>query len=177
MSDHRNDAVPRSCLHGIRMEDKARKMYLQLYSKKHTALRFSKSGLHIDPDSIYCGANRDGLVTCNCCWDRVLEIKCPFSIAHSVPTAANLKFMGCVEVDGNICLKPGSKYYDQVQWLMVILDFIVCDFFFIYTSKGHVMLTAERDVDRCTVLRQCASEFFSTCVLPKLGDRAEQGSS
>ena len=44
--------------------------------------------LLVNPLSPHLGVSPDGLVSCSYCGLRVLEIKCPFSVRHTVPTRA-----------------------------------------------------------------------------------------
>ncbi|XP_071854673.1 uncharacterized protein [Apostichopus japonicus] len=50
-------------------------------------------GLFVYPKHIYLAATPDGIVTCECCGTGLLEIKCPLSSAHTVPSAECLPYL------------------------------------------------------------------------------------
>lgn len=50
--------------------------YMEL--KSHIDFKVQLSGLVINPSYPYIGANPDGVFTCSCCGEELLEIKCPF---------------------------------------------------------------------------------------------------
>ena len=43
----------------------------------HENFKICDSGLVLDPDIPHLGASPDGLVSCDCCGEGCLEIKCP----------------------------------------------------------------------------------------------------
>ena len=49
----------------------------------HDSVVFQKSGLVINPKYPYIGASPDGVVSCMCCGDGLLKIKCPLSTEKS----------------------------------------------------------------------------------------------
>ena len=88
---------------GIEKEEVARRQYEQISSKKHTSFCVGTTGLHINPDHPHLGASPDGLVTCSCCGDGLLEIKCPYSLLHTTPHAISAR--GFLPSDHTWCLK------------------------------------------------------------------------
>ena len=77
----------------------------------------TKTGLHINPKHLYIGATPDGLITCECCGDGTLEIKCAVSLMQK-----NYKSWADVATlppylyrcGSKIQLKQSSGYYYQV---------------------------------------------------------------
>lgn len=45
---------------------------------QHSGLAVRDSGLCINPSYPYLGASPDGVVSCTCCGEGIIEIKCPF---------------------------------------------------------------------------------------------------
>jgi hypothetical protein len=45
----------------------------------------SITSLHITVRFPNLGASPNGLISCSCCGEEVLEIKCPFSVSKSLP--------------------------------------------------------------------------------------------
>ena len=80
-----NDFVP-SLQWGCQHEDDARQQYITVLQQQHRNLQTSSSGLIIDPAIPFMGASPDGFSTCDCCGERTIEIKCPFSMRNVSPT-------------------------------------------------------------------------------------------
>ena len=45
----------------------------------HRTLKVSSSGFVKSTENLHVGASPDGIINCDCCWRRILEVKCPFS--------------------------------------------------------------------------------------------------
>ena len=71
----------------IQHEPAARKQYLELTSKNHSDFSFKLAGLFVNPSYPYLGASPDGLVSCTCCGEGVIEIKCPYGIRELDPVS------------------------------------------------------------------------------------------
>ena len=59
-----------------------------MMSMTHAEFEVEATGLHVNPKYPYLGASPDGLVTCACCGNGLLEVKCPYSVRNSPPTCA-----------------------------------------------------------------------------------------
>ena len=80
---------------------------------KHKSFTVKKVGLVLHPQHRYIGASPDGLCTCRCCPNMVLEIKCPYSIKEANKTLNDgWNLTDFLQKDGeNILLKRSHKYY------------------------------------------------------------------
>ena len=76
--------------YGRNMEDIAKSKYVKQFKSQHKNTSSRECGLFIYEDLQFIGASPDLLLNCECCGDGVLEIKCPYSIANEMPSAANL---------------------------------------------------------------------------------------
>lgn len=63
---------------GIMLERTAKDFYLA--TTTHQTVKLESMGLVIFKEHPCIGASPDGLVTCNCCVARVLEVKCPVNL-------------------------------------------------------------------------------------------------
>ncbi|KAM3619822.1 uncharacterized protein V6R79_014096 [Siganus canaliculatus] len=95
-----------------------------------TQQQVQASGFVINPDYPWIGASPDGLVTCTCHGDGVLEIKCPFSSKDCTLTESckDPSFCLRIEEDGTMTLKTDHKYMYQVQAQMHVARVSYCDF-------------------------------------------------
>lgn len=74
-----NNARTATMRRGISLECNARKCY-ESQRASHDNLVVRQCGLFIIEGHPYMGTSPDGLVKCDCCPERVLEIKCPESM-------------------------------------------------------------------------------------------------
>ena len=78
--------------YGREMEGEARAAYAKSQRAHHKKLTVIEGGLFISETQIFLGASPDGVVSCECCREGVLEIKCPFSASHTFPSPENVAF-------------------------------------------------------------------------------------
>jgi hypothetical protein len=145
--------------HGQDCEDVARDQYVEYQANKHTSLSVEECGLFVDKHHPYLGASPDGLVTCKCCTEGLLEIKCPESLKNLNPIEAAKKSKQFVSgTTGSVSLKKdvNCSYYVQIQGQMAVLGRPWCDFVY-YTFEG---LYVERI--------HFNTNFWENEVLPKL---------
>ena len=64
---------------GMENEEVARREYELVSRGKHSFLQIKATGLHVSAKYPHLGASPDGLLTCTCCGDGLLEIKCLYS--------------------------------------------------------------------------------------------------
>lgn len=147
--------------YGREMEDEARDRYIRLMKEHgHTGVKVENCGLFIDKDLVYIGASPDAMIECPCCGQGVLEIKCPFSVAHTDPTPENLEYIED-DGEGNPRLKRSHPYFTQVQAQMGVTQRSWCHFF-VYTRHGHLLVQVPFDNIFGARLANVQSTFFET---------------
>ena len=67
-----------SCGWGCEHEQYARDIFVEKYKLSHDNVKLEESGFVINPNVPHIGASPDGLISCDCCGQSVVEIKCPF---------------------------------------------------------------------------------------------------
>lgn len=79
-SNHfRSKATQRGCAHYKSLLT----AYQHQQEKHHRALKVSSSGFVKSTEYLRMGASPNGIINCDCCWQRILEVKCPFSCVFS----------------------------------------------------------------------------------------------
>ncbi|KAM4537015.1 uncharacterized protein PAE49_021422 [Odontesthes bonariensis] len=157
---------------GCDNEEQARQCYVELQSKIHTDLKVEQSGLQINPAFPFLGASPDGLVSCACCGDGLLEIKCPFS-GKDVGLQAAAENRGfCLQLsNGAYNLQRDHGYYYQVQAQLFVTGKQHCDFVVWCTKEGNQELFIERiaaDHQFFSSALAAATTFFKQGILPEL---------
>ena len=161
---------------GRENEDVARQQYTSTMEQAHTNFVMSPSGLIIDPSLPFLGATPDGLGHCDCCGDRIIEIKCPYSVRDISPTSdeALQKSRYFLKWDNNIVsLKRSHEYFTQIQGQLLVCQKSMCDFI-CWTPKGmHIETIFEDESLQCDIVSSC-KDFFTCYLLPELLTRRLQ---
>ncbi|CAN8024013.1 unnamed protein product [Ixodes persulcatus] len=115
---------------GRENEVKARNRFITDEAPKHSGFEVRKCGLFVDSERPYLGASPDGVVSCCCCTDAVLEIKCPASCANLTIDEAKVRLP---YLDADARLKEGHLHYAQVQMQMALVK-TTRAFFVVFTN-------------------------------------------
>lgn len=151
---------------GIKNEPNAREEYFTYQQGIHEQFSCKTTGLIISPTLPYLPASPDGLVSCTCCGNGVLEVKCPYTSRNcsledyiSLPTS-------CLEYDNNnIRLKRNHSYYYQVQMRVSKTEY--CDF--VVWSPGEFFLErVAYSEDFWSNVFPLVEHFHKSVVLPEL---------
>jgi len=103
--------------YGRNMEPVARQYYKNTMMEKHSNLVVCETGLNVKAICPFLGASPDGIVSCSCHTERLLEIKCPFKYRDSISGWEQDKDF---PIDENMEMKPNHRYYYQAQLQMFV---------------------------------------------------------
>ena len=160
-----NENMP-ALKYGRDMEGAARAKYRTVKREGgHKNCKVIDCGLKVKSDKVYLGSSPDGLVSCDCCGEGLLEIKCPYSVSHTTPTTANIQY---ATQDGT--LKKSPPYYSQVQFHMGVWEKMWCDFF-VYTTHGNLCIRVPFDEERWSELVVTCEHFFKVKLAKELVTR------
>ena len=139
------------------------------YSINTNTLYLTPSLLTIDPAYPYLGATPDGMATCDCCGQRIMEIKCPFKTRQYHPTSdhamQNSHFLKR-DANGSVSLSSNHEYYTQIQGQLLLCHQTKCDFI-VWTTNGIHIETIHSDKPlQAKIVSQC-KDFFVCYVLPE----------
>jgi hypothetical protein len=87
------------------------------------------NGLFICEKLPFLAASPDGIVKCDCCEPRVLEIKCPYCLSSVGKIIEDVPYIK----DGH--LNQNHAYYYQVQTQMICTKMKYADFFCLVSSS------------------------------------------
>ena len=126
-----------------------------------------KSGLVINCNYPHLGASPDAIISCDCCREGCLEVKCPYCIRNSkIDDTPNT----CLNVDGagTFQLMHNHAYYYQTQTYYYQTDpYLFVDFIIWTVSDMHV----ERLVPNTAVHEEIITksvQIFHAAILPEL---------
>ena len=151
--------------HGKSMELHAKSVYLSKEKKKHKKFKSNEAGLAIMADKPFIGASPDLEVDCTCCKSGLVEMKCPYSIRDTSPSADNLPYLEFR--DGETKLRKYSDYYYQVQGQMGVTNRLYRDFS-VFTSHGYVKDRINFDPSFWASMLQKLEWFWFNCLCPEL---------
>ena len=153
---------------GISNEDTARETYLGLASQEHVNLCFTPAGLHVNPSYPHLGATPDGVVSCECCGEGIIEIKCPYKHRDTHPKdITDPCFYLKRNEDGELQLSHSHEYYHQIQGQLAVCEKEYCDFI-CWTPHG---MHTERILQEASYLSEAMPHldaFFLKAFLPLL---------
>lgn len=86
--------------------------YIQKMRDVHVNFEVKSSGPIVNNDYPFCGVSPDGMTSCDCCGNGVLEIKCPFVMQFG-NSDAYMRRKDCPLKE--ITDESGNRYYDMVQ--------------------------------------------------------------
>lgn len=141
--------------------------------KEHDSFKINSVGLFISETHPYLAASPDGVVTCPCHGDYLIEIKCPFTHRHSsVKDAAekDAKFplrLSLPDGQGSFEMSKTHPYYYQVQLQMFVTGIHRC-FFIVFTNVDLVYVLVKFDTDFMASKLHSAQQFWEKCVLPEM---------
>ena len=154
---------------GCEHEDHARKVYQWYMEQHHKDFEIADSGFFTNPIYPHIGATPDGLVSCSCCGEGVMEVKCPHCLVEKdIPDLVDApKFCLTSDAAGTFQLRRDHQYYYQVQTQMHVTEKAYCDFLVWAPLSVHL----ERVLPDGVFWKQCmnqASQFYMQGILPEL---------
>lgn len=153
---------------GILNEPKACKDYIEKVNKEHEGFYFQPAGLFINTELPHLGASPDGLVSCKCCGEGLIEIKCPYKYRDRHPaTVADKEFCLQPMSNGDLCLSRGHNYYVQVQGQLAICNREYSDFI-CWTPCGMHVERITRDRAYFDTIRPSLDNFFLRNIITKI---------
>eukprot|EP00112_Aurelia_sp_Birch-Aquarium-sp1_P020530 Seg5310.4 transcript_id=Seg5310.4/GoldUCD/mRNA.D3Y31 product="hypothetical protein" protein_id=Seg5310.4/GoldUCD/D3Y31 len=102
--------------YGCAMEEEAVQTFYIMYARQHSNAKIVKCGIFLCRDMPFVGGSPDRIILCDCCGKLCLEVKCPFSIAHTTPTDQNINLPYLKrDAQSNLMLNRSHRYYTQCQ--------------------------------------------------------------
>ena len=153
-------------------EPQARKECTSAVQSKHTLFKVEMTGLHINPQYPHLGASPDGLISCACCGDGLLEIKWPYSKRNEDPEVIADSSFYLKPTEDGLKLFESHDYYHQVQGQMAICKRSYCDFV-CWTPHGMHTERIKRNPVHFQHIKPSLDRFFMRIILPRVLCRAK----
>ncbi|KAL3831391.1 hypothetical protein ACJMK2_023143 [Sinanodonta woodiana] len=155
---------------GCSHEKDARESYCEALRTMHENFAVEDAGFTIHPEYPLFGASPDAFVSCDCCGQGVLEIKCPYCIRSS--TLDNYTGpKSCLEdTDHGKRLKRVHPYFYQVQTQIKLCEREFADFV-VWTSEEVHIERIELDRDLWEDIISRAANFHNMAIMPEIVSR------
>ncbi|KAL3854059.1 hypothetical protein ACJMK2_013340 [Sinanodonta woodiana] len=155
---------------GCSHEKDARESYCEALRTMHENFAVEDAGFTIHPEYPLFGASPDAFVSCDCCGQGVLEIKCPYCIRSS--TLDNYTGpKSCLEdTDHGKRLKRVHPYFYQVQTQIKLCEREFADFV-VWTSEEVHIERIELDRDFWEDIISRAANFHNMAIMPEIVSR------
>lgn len=135
---------------GRRLEKPAlKKLSESLTAEGHRNVVIKATGLFIDKTRRYLGASPDGLVSCDCCIDRLIEVKCPTT------ALASLRYL-----NDQMALKQNQLYFAQIQGQLMISGLKESWFYIFYEHQDCHLQLIKLDEKYCREMTDNLEKFF-----------------
>ena len=151
--------------HGKAMEAHAESSYLSVVKRKHRTFKSNEAGLVIMNDKQFIRVSPDLEIDCSCHGSGLVEIKCPYSIRDSTPSADNLPYLHLV--NGEPKLERNSNYYFQIQGQMGVTGKLYTDFV-VFTYYGTLIRRINFDLEFWEEMLAKLEWFWMNCLCPEL---------
>ena len=162
----KSQATKWGCVH----ESIALKNNLNLMEELHQSFSSNECGFFISLTVPCIGASPDALISCNCCGNDCLEIKCPFDSREKFV----FEILGCddsyleEDVKNGIKLKTTRMYYCQIRCKLSVTGRKYFDFY-IWTEKYYHY---ERVFPEFWIKnKKICERFFRLYLLPELAGK------
>ena len=145
---------------GSKHEYHAKQAYTNLMSKTHTGFKVLQCGFIMNPSYPCLGASPDGKISCDCCGEGCIEIKCPYTMRLSstldVPYIVNNE------------LSKKHSYYYQIQMHLLICNYNFCDFvvWAPYTQLFVQRIFVDKEVQNKIIEK--ATAYHMLIVMPEI---------
>lgn len=153
--------------YGVENEPIARDAYKKLMEKNHTNFKIETCGLFISNNYPECGASPDGICSCDCCGQYILEIKCPFNINKDGIEFYSQKNYEIAFENNQYKLKSTSKWYYQVQMQLYVTNTNFCHFF-VWSPKNVFMEKIYKDDALWRIAYPIAQKYFREFLVPEI---------
>ncbi|XP_014675741.1 PREDICTED: uncharacterized protein LOC106815748 [Priapulus caudatus] len=150
---------------GCDHEKTALSTYADQMRQSHENHQLTNSGLVMNPAYPFMGATQDSLVSCDCCGDGCVEVKCPCR-----KDFAEIDSRFCLEKvdeEGKLQLKRTHAYHYQVQTQLFVCNKDYCDFV-VWTEGALHIERIEPDEEFWLSVELKAETFFKAAVLPEM---------
>ena len=148
-------------------ERDAKTAYLEEEGPKHRSLTLRDTSCLISRQYPFIGATPDGLLHCECCGDRLLEVECPYCCKDGLDPTGLPKQFCLAKMQERWHLKRDHQYFFQVQAQLNVWGSHK-GVFVVWNKEGIVGEERVRDEQFFAETAPSVTGFFTKGVLPEI---------
>ncbi len=156
--------------HGVKHEPVARIQFISRQQHKHKNFKVAQKGIYIDNEFPCLGASPDGIISCSCHDESVLEIKCTYKFKDILPgeiPKADSSYHFYTDKSNALCIKPSSPWFFQTQFQMGVTGLKMCHLV-VHTMRDIAVICIPFDAGVWENLKAKSLELFNNKVIPAL---------
>ena len=120
------------------------------------------------PSFPHLGTTPDGLISCKCCGEGLMEIKCPYKHRDKHPhDVYDPQFYLKQDDNGELYLRNNHEYYYQVHGQLTVCEKEYCDVL-CWTPKGIHVERILQDSTHFAEIKPALDSVFIKIILPAL---------
>ena len=159
-----NPNIP-ALTYGRAMEGEAVSTFMELYAQTHKNATVIDCGLFLSKELSFVGGSPDRILSCDCCGNFCLEIKCPASISHTSPWDPDVNLPFLKRENDLLVLNRNHKYYTQCQVQMAVTG-IHQSYFIVWTARGMSLERLNFDSEFWSALKNLFRPFYEIVYVP-----------
>ena len=158
--------------YGMENKDRAKTLYLRKANthKKRKSVQLSECGLFLDKDYPLIGGCPNALVTCACCPDGLLQVKCCYKhrgIKPSEIPRVDRNYHIMYDKEKKLAVRPKSYWYKQIVGLLGITGKSYCDVV-VYTDRGRAIIRVYRNEVEYHTIVEYSTYIYDEFILPEI---------
>ena len=158
--------------YGMKNKDTAKALYLKkpYTHKKSKSVQLSECGLFLDKDYPLIGGSPNALITCACCPDGLLQVKCCYKhrgIKPSEIPQVDRNYHIMYDKEMKLAVRPKSHWYKQIVGLLGITGKSYCDIV-VYTDKGRAIIRVYRNEVEYHTIVEYSTYIYNEFILPEI---------
>ena len=149
--------------YGIENEKHAINTFFKTFKKTHINAKLQTTGLVLYKLRPFIGASPDGLLSCDCCQNAIIEIKCPYRLKDTGITSWSI----LEYFDTNQNLKKSHTYFNQINLTQGILQRKVA-YFVVYAKNEIIVKRIDFDEEFFDHQILNISQYYEKFYLPQV---------
>ena len=152
--------------YGIDHEQEGLRVFLNAYKKEHVNARITSRGLTLHKDFPFIGGSPDGVLSCDCHGESILEVKSPYRLADT--GIAGWRILEYLDQEQK--LRKTHSHYHQIHLYLGIFE-LKKAFFIVYAKEQVISQVIDFDQEffkyQINHLRQYYTKHYLPTIIGK----------
>lgn len=163
------ERLPAAIVYGLQNEEKAIDCYCEVLRQNHNNVKIQHCGLKVSKTYCFIGASADGIASCSCHGQHLIEVKAIEAHQDQSPNYAAQQ-RHCFLENGKWKLKKDSEFYYQIQMNLGLHEMDTC-VLIIYTNKGIRPVSVSFSKTFFTSMVEKIVKYYGYCFFPYMSSQ------